>query len=451
MFRSTAIAWKPANVEEVLSPNAIADLLLWGTASRYAWIAQKMGYVWLDRERIPDSGTEPAGWFKPESESGDGGYTDPRAYSLENLYQRYDSETGTWQTNRFAYENALAPFNYLLAQKGGKWWKPLSLLQWFNENYGTAFVDSLHYIRWLYGGGDVVQSPMHGPLFRPPAGRSITSFVNQPLSYEGDDSWWETLIPAIIIGVATAGIMGYLPGTESAFASATTSTVSGAELAAIVESGTVGIEGAFLETAALTGSEVTFATATGELLSMTTPIGEVVAFESFDPVNSITDILNNIADVAESADAANVADVVDVLPESDVSDIIAEVTDTLPESDVFDIVDTLPDTDITDIITEVTDTLPDLDIVIDPVDIGPAVNIPGTNIPMPSVQQILNSGKTLLSYAQQITGQSSPRAGIPIALNNGRPVDAYGNFVQSGNLNPALIIAGIGAALLLTS
>jgi hypothetical protein len=71
-------------------------------------------------------------------------------------------------------------------------------------------------------------------------------------------------------------------GAASAGAAAGTgiSTVQGAELALMVEGGTVGVEGAFLEAAALSGSSVTFSTTTGALINAVTPAGETVVFDA---------------------------------------------------------------------------------------------------------------------------------------------------------------------------
>lgn len=83
---------------------------------------------------------------------------------------------------------------------------------------------------------------------------------------------------AILAPVAAAFIAPAVTGAAGAVSGATT-TMQGAELAALVEAGTVGAEGAFLEAAALSGGAVTFSTSSGALLSATLPSGATVAFD----------------------------------------------------------------------------------------------------------------------------------------------------------------------------
>jgi hypothetical protein len=60
----------------------------------------------------------------------------------------------------------------------------------------------------------------------------------------------------------------------------TVGAASGAELAALIESGTVGVEGAFLEATALSGGTVAYSTATGELIGATLPSGATIAYDA---------------------------------------------------------------------------------------------------------------------------------------------------------------------------
>jgi hypothetical protein len=69
-------------------------------------------------------------------------------------------------------------------------------------------------------------------------------------------------------------------GVTAAGTGAGTAVTSGAELAALVEAGTVGVQGAFLEAAALSGASVTYSTATGAILGATLPTGASVAFDA---------------------------------------------------------------------------------------------------------------------------------------------------------------------------
>ena len=85
----------------------------------------------------------------------------------------------------------------------------------------------------------------------------------------------------VIAIVAAPLLMPAAGATGGAAASAgTTATVEGAELAALVEAGTVGAEGAFLEAAALTGSSVSYSTATGAVIEAVTPAGTTIGFDA---------------------------------------------------------------------------------------------------------------------------------------------------------------------------
>ena len=100
---------------------------------------------------------------------------------------------------------------------------------------------------------------------------------------DAHDDVTKSLAVMFVASVLSFGAAAYfapaVSATSTTVAAGTTSTVSGAELAALVEAGTVGAEGAFLEAAALSGSTVTYSTATGAVLSAVTPAGAVVGFD----------------------------------------------------------------------------------------------------------------------------------------------------------------------------
>jgi hypothetical protein len=110
----------------------------------------------------------------------------------------------------------------------------------------------------------------------------------------------------------TAGLMAPVAATalatETAVATGATSVVQGAELAALIESGTIGIEGAFLEAAALTGSQVVYSTATGALMEAVTPAGEAILFDaSVDPFTQFNvQAIEPVQSVKLPEDALNV-------------------------------------------------------------------------------------------------------------------------------------------------
>lgn len=98
---------------------------------------------------------------------------------------------------------------------------------------------------------------------------------------ESRSGFLRTIAPLAVYGGAlavggTALMQAFAP---AAAAGASTATLSGGELAALVEAGTVGAEGAFLEAAALSGGTVTYSTTTGALLSATLPTGGSVLFD----------------------------------------------------------------------------------------------------------------------------------------------------------------------------
>lgn len=103
---------------------------------------------------------------------------------------------------------------------------------------------------------------------------------------------------------AAAGASGAAAGTgaSSAAAGAGTASVSGAELAALVEAGTVGTAGVTLETAAIAGQAVTYSTATGALGAIVPLTGGGAVSSSLAPSAEVT------ASVAEEAAALGVAE-----------------------------------------------------------------------------------------------------------------------------------------------
>ncbi len=105
-----------------------------------------------------------------------------------------------------------------------------------------------------------------------------------------DDARDKARIKKFVMAAALIATMGYLSTAYAAGAGSgaaagsgatagSTASVSGAELAALVESGTVGAEGAFLEAASLSGASVTYDTATGAILNAVLPSGATIAFD----------------------------------------------------------------------------------------------------------------------------------------------------------------------------
>src|SRR5574340_342906 len=297
-------------------------------------------------------------------------------------------------------------------------------INWYNATYKTSFRNPLDYLAYLYGGGSIEFDSRIGNVFVTPGNVPIDQTVNPPLTYFNDTNEFMQFITASLVVFGTAyAISNFMPALTETAASTTTATattaaesaattiaetaastsatVSGADLAALVESGTTGIEGAFLESAALSDAAVTYSTVSGELLSMTLPTGEVISYDAF--VNTAeTPMVNTVSDTPT-----------------------IEPTDTAP--------------DLTDIPT--TNPIDNLPSAPSPTTTIP--KIPGTNIPMPSVSQIVGAGSTLFKYAQQVLKTQTPKAGIPIAMNSqGRKVDAYGNPVHTSSYLPLLLMAG---------
>ena len=213
-----------ATLSEILSPSMIESSMQQGASSPYASMLQGMGYNWMEGDRGDgDSSGSPSGWFMSDTGWNDGGrYTNPYGSSLANMYQRQDSETGNWSYDN-SYNQALADAGYLSAGNqfglGSQWTRASpETLGWFNQNYGTNFTDPMSYMNYLYGaGGQLVNDPNHGQLYRPPEGRGINDYVNRPLSYDPPETGMLKWAPHIIGAIATAGMGGYLPGTESIF------------------------------------------------------------------------------------------------------------------------------------------------------------------------------------------------------------------------------------------
>lgn len=125
-----------------------------------------------------------------------------------------------------------------------------------------------------------------------------------------------------VVAIAAMVVAPYFIGAEGAAgagASATsagTATVQGAELAALVESGTVGVQGAFLEAAALTGSTVTYSTATGAVIQAVTPAGTVLNFDpSVDAFAQFGVEPAQIAEAVQLPEPVEIPEPVETMPE----------------------------------------------------------------------------------------------------------------------------------------
>lgn len=229
----------------------------------------------------------------------------------------------------------------------------------------------------------------------------------------------------LVGGIATGYLTGAATTTELAATGAelaTTATTSGAELATLVESGTAGVEGAFLETAALSDATVAYSTVTGDLLSMTLPTGEVISYDAFSSTYSAPDLTQNVSEPTTNTTDISTPD----LTQNPI-DSIQSPTEDIPQ------IDTGPS--YQDVVKDIAQT---------------ATKIPGTSIPMPSLSQITGAGMSLFKFAQQTLGTQTPKSGTPVALNaSGKPIDAYGNLAHTSSILPLILIAG--GALLLTS
>ncbi len=163
----------------------------------------------------------------------------------------------------------------------------------------------------------------------------------------------KSLTTMVVMAIATMGAAAFMApaagaaggagasagGAGAAAAGGTTATVSGAELAALVEAGTVGVEGAFLEAAALSGGTVTYSTATGALLNAALPGGSVVNFDAAaDPFAQMGVETGAPADVAmpdtAGAEGAELPPELETLPPSE-QNILQEVAQELGVQEII--------------------------------------------------------------------------------------------------------------------
>jgi len=113
-----------------------------------------------------------------------------------------------------------------ITQQGYVPLEPLNDVSWMNQNYGTNFQSGADYAKYLYGDGTVETGPDGKQYFKTPNG--TTAYVNQPLKYIAPDDKLGGLVKMGILGLATAGLGGYLPGTESIFGGAAAGAGAGA-------------------------------------------------------------------------------------------------------------------------------------------------------------------------------------------------------------------------------
>lgn len=141
-----------------------------------------------------------------------------------------------------------------------------------------------------YAGGmrDAMKAYVDYAKTDPSSVHNIGDFFKQTLSFAGD----VLSLPPIQAALGVAGLqgLGVLPGADAAASAGGTaagagglSSVSGPELAQLIESGTMGLEGAALEAAGLSGGSALFNTATGALEALgnasgTTPFNPNVDF-----------------------------------------------------------------------------------------------------------------------------------------------------------------------------
>lgn len=159
------------------------------------------------------------------------------------------------------------------------------MTQWINLNQLFAlhrYAKGMLTLLDRYGVNDLTQLPPeilqhipYGGIYQSHSGTLLDLVVDFVTS------------PAFLLLIGGVYAVAAAPAAGAAGAAATagtTASVSGAELVALVEAGTVGVEGAFLEAAALTGSSVVFDTATGALISAISPSGTAVVFDAaLDP------------------------------------------------------------------------------------------------------------------------------------------------------------------------
>lgn len=89
----------------------------------------------------------------------------------------------------------------------------------FNQSNGTNFQNLTDYYNYLYGGGDQIGNvgTQDGSYYVLPEGQSTTDYKNAPLSYNPPPSTGYRLAQMGVLGLAGAGLGGFLPGTESVF------------------------------------------------------------------------------------------------------------------------------------------------------------------------------------------------------------------------------------------
>lgn len=89
----------------------------------------------------------------------------------------------------------------------------------FNQSNGTNFQNLTDYYNYLYGGGDQIGNvgTQDGSYYVLPEGQSTTDYKNAPLSYSPPPSTGYRLAQMGVLGLAGAGLGGFLPGTESVF------------------------------------------------------------------------------------------------------------------------------------------------------------------------------------------------------------------------------------------
>lgn len=346
-------------------------------------------------------------------------------------------------------ENVLNNFQYL-ADRGvipidpvyaGSTMQTQDTINWYNATYKTNFKTPIDYLFYLYNGGSVEFDSRIGNAFMTPNNTPINITANPALTYFNDTNEFMDFVMAAGIAFGAAySFSQFMPAlTESATSlttavaetAATTATTSGAELATLVESGTAGVEGAFLETAALSDATVAYSTVTGDLLSMTLSTGEVISYDAFSSTYSAPDLTQNVSEPTTNTTDISTPD----LTQNPIDSIQSSTEDSFQSPLDGDIpqIDTGPS--YQDVVKDIAQT---------------ATKIPGTSIPMPSLSQITGAGMSLFKFAQQALGTQTPKSGTPVALNaSGKPIDAYGNLAHTSSILPLILIAG--GALLLTS
>jgi hypothetical protein len=160
------------------------------------------------------------------------------------------------------------------------WFPPIS----WNEAYNIPAdaYQRLKAVGWNGAEEYLAQMQRTFPGYFIPDGNGIMEVPQVSDSFGFEDLLFYAVVAAVTYGAAS-GAFATAAATAATAAPAAVSTIGvtgGAELAALVEAGTVGVEGAFLEAAALTGSTVTYSTATGAIISAATPAGAVIEFDA---------------------------------------------------------------------------------------------------------------------------------------------------------------------------